>query len=50
MKKYLQYGSGLSDPKSFDNYDASLTLVFEHLPFIGKLYTKNDSRFPKDTK
>ncbi len=49
-KKYVQFGSGLSCPASFDNYDASPTLRFERIPAIGRLYTKNAVRFPENTK
>ena len=45
-KKYVQYGCGFSAPSGWGNFDASPTLRFERLPFIGKLYTKNQSRFP----
>lgn len=44
-KIYVQYGSGLSGPKSWRNFDASLTLRFERIPILGKLYTKNKTRF-----
>ena len=50
MKKYLQYGSGLSCPPSFENFDASPTLRFEQIPLLGRLYTKNSARFPADTR
>ena len=49
--QYVQYGCGWSS--SFDgwrNFDASPTLRFERLPFIGKLYTKNISRFPENVE
>ena len=49
-KSYLQFGAGFSCPDSFDNYDASPTLFFERIPLIGKLYTKNAARFPRNTK
>jgi len=45
---YLQYGCGTSAPDRWANYDASPTLQFERLPLIGKLYTRNSSRFPKN--
>ncbi len=43
---YIQYGCGWSAPENWKNFDASPTLRFERLPFFGKLYTKNKSRFP----
>lgn len=42
----MQYGCGWSAPKEWRNFDVSLTLRFEKLPFIGSLYTKNVHRFP----
>jgi len=45
-KKYVQYGCGFSAAESWRNFDALLTLYFERLPVIGKLYTKNNLRFP----
>lgn len=44
--EYVQYGCGWSAPESWRNFDASPTLRFERIPIIGKLYTKNNSRFP----
>ncbi len=48
--QYLQYGCGWSAPKKWRNFDASPTLRFERLPLIGHLYTKNESRFPKNVE
>jgi len=47
---YVQYGSGYSAPPGWLNFDASLTLRFERLPFIGGLYTRNSRRFPRVTR
>lgn len=47
---YVQYGCGLSAPAGWLNYDASFTLRFERIPLIGKLYTKNTVRFPKNVR
>lgn len=44
--QYIQYGCGRSAPKNWRNFDASPTLRFERIPFLGRLYTKNDFRFP----
>jgi len=46
--KYVQYGCGWSAPNGWQNFDASPTLRFERLPFIGRLHTKNKSRFPNN--
>ena len=45
-KEYIQYGCGWSAPYGFVNFDSSPTLRFERFPLIGKLYTKNATRFP----
>ena len=42
---YVQFGSGRLGPKTWRNFDSSPTLRFERLPLIGKLYTKNKTRF-----
>lgn len=47
---HVQYGCGHSSPNGWMNFDASPTLRFERLPVIGKLYTKNQSRFPAAVK
>ena len=47
---YIQYGCGFSSPRGWRNFDASPTLRFERLPILGKLYTKNDKRFPSNVE
>jgi predicted SAM-dependent methyltransferase len=48
---YVQYGCGpVSAPPQWTNFDASLTLRFERIPLIGRLYTKNAQRFPENAK
>lgn len=47
---YIQYGCGWSAPEEWLNFDASLTLRFERLPFLGKIYVKNSKPFPKNVK
>jgi len=47
---YVQYGCGWSAPSGWRNFDASPTLRFERLPLIGRLYTKNESRFPRNVE
>ena len=47
---YLQYGCGQSAPQGWRNFDASPTLRFERIPVIGKLYTKNATRFPENAE
>ena len=48
--QYIQYGCGRSAPKNWRNFDASPTLRFERIPLLGRLYTKNDSRFPENVE
>ena len=48
--EYVQYGCGMSAPYNWRNFDASLTLRFEQIPIIGKLYIKNNTRFPKNVE
>ncbi len=45
--QYIQYGCGCSAANNWRNFDASPTLRFERIPIIGKLYNKNESRFPE---
>ncbi len=47
---YVQYGCGWSAPSGWRNFDASFTLAFERLPLVGRLYTKNESRFPENVE
>lgn len=49
-RKYVQYGCGWSAPSQWRNFDASPTLRFERMPLIGRLYTKNQSRFPSNVE
>ena len=49
-KLYVQYGCGWSAPEEWINFDASSTLRFERLPLIGRFYTKNHSRFPRNVQ
>ena len=48
--KYIQYGCGWSYVADWRNFDASPTLRFERLPILGRLYTKNSGRFPKEVE
>lgn len=48
--RYVQFGSGWSAHSGWRNFDASPTLRFERLPIIGRLYTKNESRFPNNVE
>lgn len=50
MKRYVQYGCGFTAPEQWINYDASPTLRFEKLPLLGRLYTRNEQRFPGNVK
>lgn len=47
MELSVQYGCGFSAPDGWTSFDASPTLRFERIPVIGKLYTKNGTRFPE---
>lgn len=47
---YVQYGCGWSAPQGWRNFDASPTLRFERLPILGRLYTRNGSRFPENVE
>ncbi len=42
----MQYGCGFNAPSGWKNFDVSPTLRFERLPLIGRLYSKNQRRFP----
>jgi len=44
--QYVQYGCGMSAPKSWKNFDASPTLRFERVAILGRFHTKNKTRFP----
>lgn len=46
--EYIQYGCGWSAPSGWLNFDVSPTIRFERLPLLGRLYTKNASRFPEN--
>ena len=47
MKKYVQYGCGLSAPKEWLNYDVSPTLILQKTPLLGSVL-KLDTRFPNN--
>lgn len=47
---FVQYGCGWCAPPRWINFDASPTLRFERVPLIGRLYTKNASRFPENVR
>lgn len=42
----VQYGCGFTAPARWRNFDSSPTLQFERLPVIGRLYTRNQIRYP----
>lgn len=50
MNRYVQYGCGFSAPDGWVNYDASPTLRFERIPLVGKVFTRNERRFPANVK
>ena len=47
---YVQYGCGFSAPDKWVNFDASYALIWEKLPLLGRLYTKNSQRFPENVR
>lgn len=48
--EFIHYGCGMSTADSWRNFDASLTLRLERIPFLGSLYTKNERRFPANAE
>ena len=42
----MNYGCGFSPGDGWLNFDSSPTLRFERIPLLGKVYTKNEQRFP----
>jgi len=50
QKLYVNYGCGVSAPDNWINFDSSPTLLFEKIPLVGKMYTRNNQRFPKYVK
>ena len=47
---YIQYGCGWNAPENWRNFDASPTLIYERLLLIGRIYTKNENRFPENVE
>lgn len=47
---YVQYGCAFSAPAGWVNFDSSPTVRFERLPVVGRLYTKNSTRFPPSVR
>lgn len=47
---YVQYGCAFSAPEGWLNFDSSPTVRFERLPVVGRLYTKNGTRFPPEVR
>jgi hypothetical protein len=47
---YVQHGSGFTAPEGWLNYDSSLALLWERIPVVSLLYTKNAKRFPAETR
>ena len=47
---YVQYGCGWTAPLTWENFDASPTLVFERIPVVGRLYSRNRQRFPENVR
>jgi hypothetical protein len=47
---YVHYGCLYCAPESWLNFDASPTLRFERIPILGRLYSKNERRFPPNVR
>ncbi|MGB0720820.1 MAG: class I SAM-dependent methyltransferase [Gammaproteobacteria bacterium] len=47
---YVHYGCGWTAPPQWRNFDASPTLRFERIPVLGRLYTRNEKRFPNNAE
>lgn len=47
---YVQYGCAFSAPPGWVNFDSSPTMRFERLPVLGRVYTKNNRRFPPEVR
>lgn len=43
---HYNIGCGHTVGKNWINVDSSITLAFERIPIVGRIYTKNTSRFP----
>ncbi|HNZ27375.1 MAG TPA: methyltransferase domain-containing protein [Spirochaetota bacterium] len=51
MKKYVNYGCGLTAPKEWINFDSSPTLRIQRIPVLGFLLKKRlNAIFPKNVK
>jgi SAM-dependent methyltransferase len=50
VSAYVHYGCLFCAPESWLNFDASPTLLFERVPVIGRLYSKNQQRFPANVR
>ena len=50
IHEYVQFGCGWCAPESWLNFDCSPTLRFERLPLLGRLYTRNEKRFPDNVR
>ncbi len=48
--EYVHYGCLFCAPETWLNFDASPTLRFERIPMLGRLYTKNQRRFPPNVR
>ncbi|BEI32949.1 class I SAM-dependent methyltransferase [Polynucleobacter sp. HIN5] len=46
----VHYGCGWCAPSNWHNFDASPTLRFEKIPFIGRFSNKNANKFPQNVK
>ncbi len=46
----MQYGCGFNAPSGWKNFDVSPTLRFERVPLVGRIYSKNQQRFPSNVE
>ena len=46
----LQYGAGMEAPADWLSFDASPVILYERIPLLGRLYSKNRRRFPENVR
>jgi hypothetical protein len=48
--EFVQYGCGLSAPDNWLNFDSSPTLRIQRIPVVGRVYIRNQVRFPRNVR
>ncbi len=48
--QHVQFGCGFCAPEGWLSFDCSPTLRFERIPVLGRLFTKNSRRFPRNVR